>query len=142
MRPNQTKYRKHRKIRVKGIAQRSNRINFGSFGLKAVEGGLLTGRQLEAARISMNRKLKRAGRIWIMSFPHLPVSAKPSESRMGKGKGVVSFYAAKAPAGTPLFEVRPKFYTKENPKFSKKLVIKALTEAGKKLPCTFRIVEY
>ena len=85
MRPNQTKYRKHRKIRVKGIAQRSNRINFGSFGLKAMEGGLLTGRQLEAARISLNRKLKRAGRIWIMSS-QLPVSAKPSQSRMGKGR--------------------------------------------------------
>ena len=105
MRPNQTKYRKHRKIRVKGIAQRSNRINFGSFGLKAMEGGLLTGRQLEAARISLNRKLKRAGRIWIMSFPQLPVSAKPSESRMGKGKGAVSHFVCPVKPGTVLYEV-------------------------------------
>ena len=74
MRPNQTKYRKHRKIRVKGIAQRSNRINFGSFGLKAMEGGLLTGRQLEAARISLNRKLKES---WA-NLDHV-LSPTPSE---------------------------------------------------------------
>ena len=125
MRPNQTKYRKHRKIRVKGIAQRSNRINFGSFGLKAMEGGLLTGRQLEAARISLNRKLKRAGRIWIMSFPQLPVSAKPSESRMGKGKGAVSHFVCPVKPGTVLYEVDG---------VVEQVAKRALTTAAKKLP--------
>ena len=125
MRPNQTKYRKHRKIRVKGIAQRSNRINFGSFGLKAMEGGLLTGRQLEAARISLNRKLKRAGRIWIMSFPQLPVSAKPSESRMGKGKGAVSHFVCPVKPGTILYEVDG---------VVEQVAKRALTTAAKKLP--------
>ncbi|MEN2993506.1 MAG: 50S ribosomal protein L16 [Bacteroidia bacterium] len=110
LQPRRTKYRKEQKGKllhegtVRGLASRGNQVAFGSFGLKALEGGLLTSRQIEAARVALTRYLKREGKIWIRIFPHKPITRKPLEVRMGKGKGNVEFYAAVVKAGTVLFE--------------------------------------
>jgi large subunit ribosomal protein L16 len=85
--PKKTKYRKQQKGRMKGQASRGNTLNFGDFGLQATECGWLTSRQIEAARIAMTRFIKRTGRIWIRIFPDKPITKKPAETRMGKGKG-------------------------------------------------------
>ena len=87
LQPKRTKYRKQQKGRVKGIATRGHTIAFGSFALKALEGGWITARQLEAARIAVTRAMKREGQVWIRIFPDKPVTRKPAEVRMGKGKG-------------------------------------------------------
>ena len=86
------------------MATRGNQVAFGSFGLKAVDGGLITSRQIEAARVALTRYLRREGKVWIRIFPHKPISRKPLEVRMGKGKGNVEFYAAVVKPGTVLFE--------------------------------------
>ena len=110
LQPKRTRYRKEQKGRllqggeVRGIATRGNQLAFGTFGLKALDGGLLTARQIEAARVALTRYLKREGKIWIRIFPHKPITRKPLEVRMGKGKGNVEFYAAVVKAGTVLFE--------------------------------------
>ncbi len=87
LQPKRTKFRKKQKGRVKGIAQRGHLINFGSFGIKSLEPGWITSRQLEAARIAVTRKMKREGQVWIRIFPDKPITKKPAEVRMGKGKG-------------------------------------------------------
>jgi large subunit ribosomal protein L16 len=89
---------------VRGVATRGHQVVFGSFGLKAVDGGLLSARQIEAARVALTRYLRREGKIWIRIFPHKPITRKPLEVRMGKGKGNVEFYAAVVKPGTILFE--------------------------------------
>lgn len=110
LQPKRTRYRKEQKGRllhegtVRGIATRGNQVAFGSFGLKALDGGLLTARQIEAARVALTRYLRREGKIWIRVFPHKPITRKPLEVRMGKGKGNVEFYAAVIKPGTVLFE--------------------------------------
>jgi len=110
LQPKRTKFRKERKGKllhdgaVRGVATRGNQVAFGSFGLKAVDGGLITSRQLEAARVALTRYLRREGKIWIRIFPHKPITRKPLEVRMGKGKGNVEFYAAVVKPGTVLFE--------------------------------------
>lgn len=110
LQPKRTKFRKERKGKllhqglVRGTASRGHLVSFGSFGLKAVDGGLLTSRQIEAARVALTRYLRREGKIWIRIFPHKPITRKPLEVRMGKGKGNVEFYAAVVKAGTILFE--------------------------------------
>ncbi len=104
LQPKRTKYRKSQKGRVKGMATRGHTISFGSFGLKAVEMGLLTARQLEAARVAVTRAMKREGQVWIRVFPDKPVTRKPAEVRMGKGKGAPEFWVAAIKPGTILFE--------------------------------------
>lgn len=104
LQPKRTKFRKKQKGRVKGIAQRGHTIAFGSFGIKSLEPGWLTSRQIEAARIAMTRAMKREGRVWIRIFPDKPITKKPAEVRMGKGKGAPEYWVAVVKPGTILFE--------------------------------------
>ena len=105
LQPKRTKFRKAHKGRIKGEAKGGTELNFGSFGLKATEPERITARQIEAARRAMNRYMKRQGRIWIRIFPDLPVTQKPTEVRMGKGKGSVEYWAAKVRPGRVMFEL-------------------------------------
>ena len=104
LQPKRTKYRKQQKGRVKGLAQRGHRIAFGSFAIKALEPGWITSRQIEAARIAMTRAMKRQGQVWIRIFPDKPVTKKPAEVRMGKGKGAPEYWVATVKPGTIMFE--------------------------------------
>ncbi|MEO9483524.1 MAG: 50S ribosomal protein L16 [Ekhidna sp.] len=104
LQPKRTKFRKMQKGRVKGLAQRGHRLAFGTFGIKAMEPGWITGRQIEAARIAMTRAMKREGQVWIRIFPDKPVTKKPAEVRMGKGKGAPEYWVAPVKPGTVLFE--------------------------------------
>jgi large subunit ribosomal protein L16 len=103
--PKKTKYRKQQKGRMKGQASRGDKLNFGDFGLQAVECGWLTSRQIEAARIAMTRFIKRTGRIWIRIFPDKPITKKPAETRMGKGKGPPEDWVAVIRPGRILYEM-------------------------------------
>lgn len=103
--PKRTKYRKAHKGRIKGAAKGGSTLNFGAYGLKAVEPERITARQIEAARRALTRFMKRAGRVWIRIFPDVPVSSKPAEVRMGSGKGAPEFWAAKVKPGRIMFEV-------------------------------------
>jgi len=105
LQPKRTKYRKMQKGRNRGLAHRGGTIAFGSFGLKAQQGGRLTNRQIEAARIAMTRYMKREGKVWIRIFPDKPITAKPQEVRMGKGKGALDHYVAVIRPGRILFEM-------------------------------------
>tara|TARA_X000000368_G_scaffold250030_1_gene197497 strand:- start:2698 stop:3117 length:420 start_codon:yes stop_codon:yes gene_type:complete len=104
LQPKRTKFRKKQKGRVKGIAQRGHTISFGSFGIKSLESGWITSRQIEAARIAVTRKMKREGQVWIRIFPDKPVTKKPAEVRMGKGKGAPEYWVAVVKPGTIMFE--------------------------------------
>jgi large subunit ribosomal protein L16 len=104
LQPKKTKYRKMHKGRMKGNAQRGHTVAFGSFALKAVDGGWITSRQIEAARIALTRYMKREGKVWIRIFPDKPVTAKPAEVRMGKGKGALSHWVAVVKPGRIMFE--------------------------------------
>lgn len=104
LQPKRTKYRKMQKGRVKGLAQRGHRLAFGTFGIKSMEPGWITSRQIEAARIAMTRAMKREGQVWIRIFPDKPVTKKPAEVRMGKGKGAPEYWVAPVKPGTILFE--------------------------------------
>ncbi|OHX67730.1 MULTISPECIES: 50S ribosomal protein L16 [Flammeovirga] len=106
LQPKRVKFRKRQKERSRshGVAQRGHSISFGSFGLKALEGGWITARQIEASRIAMTRAMKREGQVWIRIFPDKPVTSKPAEVRMGKGKGAPAYWVAPVKAGTILFE--------------------------------------
>lgn len=104
LQPKRTKFRKKQKGRVKGIAQRGHTISFGSFGIKSLEAGWITSRQIEAARIAVTRKMKREGQVWIRIFPDKPVTKKPAEVRMGKGKGGVEAWVSMVTPGRMLFE--------------------------------------
>jgi large subunit ribosomal protein L16 len=103
--PKRTRYRKTQKGRVKGIASRGHLLNFGSFGLKSLEPKWITARQIEAARIALTRYMKREGQVWIRIFPDKPVTKKPAEVRMGKGKGSPEYWVAVVKPGTIMFEV-------------------------------------
>ena len=103
--PKRTKHRKVMRGRLKGNASRGNKVSFGDFGLQSLDYGWITGRQIEASRIAANRACGGAAKIWIRIFPHKPVSSKPLETRMGKGKGDVDFWAAAVRPGTVLFEL-------------------------------------
>jgi large subunit ribosomal protein L16 len=105
LQPKRTKFRKAHKGRIHGNAKGGTLLNFGSFGLKALEPERVTARQIEAARRAITRQMKRAGRVWIRIFPDLPVSKKPTEVRMGKGKGAPEFWAARVHPGRIMFEV-------------------------------------
>ncbi len=105
LQPKRTKFRKMHKGRVKGLATRGHEIAFGSFGVKSLEPGWITSRQIEAARISMTRTMKREGQVWIRIFPDKPITKKPAEVRMGKGKGAPEYWVAVIKPGTILFEI-------------------------------------
>ncbi len=105
MSPKRTKYRKAHKGRVHGMAKGGTELNFGSYGLKATTPGRVTARQIEAARRAITRRMKRAGRVWIRIFPDVPVSTKPTEVRMGKGKGSPEYWMARVKPGRIMFEV-------------------------------------
>ena len=104
LQPKRTKFRKMQKGRMKGMAQRGSQIAFGSFGLKTMEEGWITSRQIEAARIAVTRYMKRDGQVWIRIFPDKPVTSKPAEVRMGKGKGAPSHWVAVVRPGRIMFE--------------------------------------
>jgi large subunit ribosomal protein L16 len=105
LQPKRTKFRKMQKGRIKGAAKGGWTLNFGSYGLKAQAPSRVTARQIEAARRAMTRHMKRTGRVWIRIFPDVPVSKKPTEVRMGKGKGVTEFWCAKVKPGRIMFEI-------------------------------------
>jgi large subunit ribosomal protein L16 len=104
LQPKRTKFRKQQKGRIKGLATRGHEINFGSFAIKSLEPGRITARQIEAARISVTRAMKREGQVWIRIFPDKPITKKPAEVRMGKGKGAPEYWVACVKPGTILFE--------------------------------------
>lgn len=103
--PNKVKYRKLQKGRTRGVATRGNELSFGDYGIKALEHGWITNRQIEAARIAMTRHIKRGGRIWIRIFPDKPTTSKPAETRMGSGKGAPDGWVAVIRPGKVLFEM-------------------------------------
>jgi len=105
LQPKRTKFRKAHKGRIHGLAKGGFTLNFGSYGLKAVEPERVTARQIEATRRAITRHMKRAGRVWIRVFPDLPVSKKPTEVRMGKGKGSPEYWVAKVKPGRIMFEI-------------------------------------
>ncbi len=105
LQPKRTKDKKQQRGRVKGLATRGAEIAFGSFAIKSLEAAWITSRQIEAARISMTREMKREGKVWIRIFPDKPVTKKPAEVRMGKGKGAPEYWVACVKPGTILFEV-------------------------------------
>jgi len=126
LQPKRTKYRKQHKGRVKGNATRGYTVDFGSFGLKSQDAGWITSRQIESARIALTRYMKREGKVWIRIFPDKPVTSKPAEVRMGKGKGALDHWVAVIKPGTILFEIDgvPMATARE-----------ALRLAAQKLPC-------
>lgn len=105
LQPKRTKFRKQQKGKNRGLAQVGNKVSFGEYGLKTLDRGMITSRQIEAARRAMTRHVKRGGKIWIRIFPDTPVTAKPVEVRMGKGKGNVEHWAAKVQPGRMLYEM-------------------------------------
>jgi large subunit ribosomal protein L16 len=131
LQPKRTKYRKMQKGRMKGNAGRGNQLSYGTFGIKSLDSKFLTARQIEAARIAATRYMKREGSIWIMIFPDKPITKKPLEVRMGKGKGAVEYYAAIVKPGRILFEVSG--VTMETAK-------EALRLAAQKLPVKTKFV--
>ena len=131
LQPKRTKFRKKQKGRVKGIAQRGHSISFGSFGIKSLEAGWITSRQIEAARIAVTRKMKREGQVWIRIFPDKPVTKKPAEVRMGKGKGAPEYWVAVVKPGTIMFEAGG---------VTTELAKEALRLAAQKLPVRTKFV--
>ena len=130
--PKRTKFRKAFKGRIKGQAKGGSDLNFGSYRLKTTEPERITARQIEAARRAMTRHMKRQGRVWIRIFPDLPVTKKPTEVRMGKGKGSVEFWAAKVKPGRIMFEIDG---------VSDVVAREALRLAAMKLPVKTRVVQ-
>lgn len=131
LQPKRTKFRKQFKGRIKGDAKGGSDLNFGSFGLKATEPERVTARQIEAARRAMTRHMKRQGRVWIRIFPDVPVTSKPTEVRMGKGKGSVDFWACKVKPGRVMFEIDG---------VGEDIAREALRLAAMKLPIKTRVV--
>jgi len=123
--PKRVKYRKAHRGRRRGKAYRGSQVSFGDFGLKAMEAGWITSRQIEACRVALTRKMKRDGKVWIRIFPDKPVTKKPLETRMGKGKGAPEFWVAVVKPGRVMFEVSG---------VSKEIAMEALKLASHKLP--------
>lgn len=103
--PKRTKYRKVQKGRNRGKATRGNTVSYGEYGIQALEAGMITSNQIESARIAMTRHVKRGGKVWIKVFPDKPITKKPAETRMGKGKGAVEFWVAPVKPGRVMFEM-------------------------------------
>ncbi len=131
LQPRKTKFRRVQKGKMKGNAQRGNQLAFGSFGIKALEETWITGRQIEAARQAVTRYMKREGQIWIRIFPDKPITKKPAEVRMGKGKGAPEYFVARVSPGRILFEAEgvPLHIAKE-----------AMRLAAQKLPITTKFI--
>lgn len=125
LQPKRSKYKKVRKGTLPNLEFKSNKLQFGTIGLKTAESGLITARQIEAARQCISRKINRKGKLWIRIYPNLPITAKPIEVRMGKGKGAVSFWAAKVGGGAVIFELCG---------VTKNTAISAFKTGGAKLP--------
>jgi large subunit ribosomal protein L16 len=132
LQPKKTKFRKQFKGRISGTAKGGTNLDFGQFGLKALEPERITARQIEAARRALTRHMKRAGRVWIRVFPDVPVSSKPAEVRMGKGKGAPEFWACRVKPGRIMFEIDG---------VSDEIAREALTLAAAKLPIKTRFVQ-
>jgi len=131
LQPKRTKYRKQQKGRMKGVSQRGHQLSNGTFGIKSLDSNFLTARQIEAARIAATRYMKREGQLWIKIFPDKPITKKPLEVRMGKGKGAVEYWAAVVKPGRILFEV-----TGVAPEVAKE----ALRLAAQKLPVRTKFI--
>lgn len=131
LQPRRLKYRKAHKGRNNGLAYKGSKISFGTFGLKAMEHCRLNGRQIEAARVALTRNMKREGKVWIRIFPDKPVTSKPAEVRMGKGKGAVDHYIVEIQPGRILFEVEG---------VSQELAFESLQKAAQKLPTLCKAV--
>ncbi len=129
--PKKVKHRKVFKGKNRGKAHRGSTISFGDYALKAVESGKLTAQQIEAARIAINRKIKRGGQVWIRVFPDKPVTRKPAETRMGKGKGSPEYWVAVTKPGKIIYELAG---------VEEELAIRALTLAGAKLPFKTKVI--
>ena len=130
--PKKTKYRKSFRGRRKGNSKGGNVVTFGDYGLQALETSYVTGRQVEAARITITRTMKRGGKVWINIFPHKPITKKPAEVRMGSGKGAVEYYVAVVKPGRIIFEISgvPEDVARE-----------AMRKAGHKLPMKTKLVK-
>lgn len=129
--PKKVLHRKVFKGRLTGVAFRGSSISFGDFALKAIDCGKMSARQIEAARIAVNRKIKRGGKVWIRVFPDKPITKKAAETRMGKGKGSPEYWVAQIHPGKILFEISG---------IDEELAIRALTLAGNKLPFATKVV--
>ncbi len=129
--PKRVKFRKQQRGKMKGKAQRGATVSFGDHGLKTLEPAWITSRQIEACRVAITRKMKRDGKVWIRIFPDKPVSKKPLETRMGKGKGAPEFWVAPIKPGRIMFEVSG---------VSKELALEALNLASHKLPIKTKVV--
>ena len=132
LQPTRTKYRKAHKGRIHGKASRGNLMNYGAFGLKALEPDRVISKQIEAARVALTRYMKRQGRVWTRIFPNIPVSKKPIEVRMGKGKGSTEYYAYRVKPGRILFEVDG---------VSEEVAKVALYKASAKLPIKTKFIK-
>jgi large subunit ribosomal protein L16 len=128
--PKQTKFKKTKKGKLKKLEFKSNKLIFGTIGLKAAESGIISYKQLEAARQAITRKIKRKGKVWIRIFPDLPITSKPTGIRMGKGKGELSHWSARVSGGTTLFEICG---------VNTIIAVTALATGGAKLPVKTKI---
>ena len=131
LQPKRTKYRKQQKGRLRGKATRGNKVSFGDYALQTVEPGWITNRQIEAARVAMTRHIKRGGKVWIRIFPDKPLTHKPAETRMGKGKGNPEFWVAPVKPGRVMFEIEG---------VSEELARRAMELAAAKLPVKTRFM--
>ena len=132
LQPKKTKFRKQFEGRIHGVSKGATSLDYGEYGLKAMEPERITARQIEAARRALTRHMKRAGRVWIRVFPDVPVSSKPAEVRMGKGKGAPEFWVARVKPGRIMFEIDG---------VSVEIAREALTLAAAKLPIKTRFVQ-
>ena len=132
LQPTRTKFRKAHKGRIHGNASRCKAMNYGSFGLKAIQPERIISRQIEAARVALTRHMKRQGRVWTRMFPNIPVSKKPTEVRMGKGKGSPEFWACRVKPGRILFEVDG---------VTEEIAKEALYKASAKLPIKCKFIK-
>ncbi len=130
--PKRVKYRKRQKGRMRGVAYRGSDVSFGEFGLQTTECGRITSRQIEAARVAMTRHVKRGGKVWIRLFPDKPISKKPAETRMGKGKGAPEYWVAVVKPGRVLYELDG---------VSEEVAREAFRLAGHKLPVATRFIK-
>ncbi|MDR3272112.1 MAG: 50S ribosomal protein L16 [Flavobacteriaceae bacterium] len=131
LQPKRTKFRKMQKGRMKGLSYRGSRLAYGTFGIKALDSVFITARQIESARVAATRYMKREGQLWIKIFPDKPITRKPAEVRMGKGKGAVEYWVARATPGRILFEVGGVSYD---------IAKEALRLAAQKLPVKTKFV--
>jgi large subunit ribosomal protein L16 len=130
--PKRVKYRKQQRGRRSGVSKGASKVDFGEFGLKAMEAGWVTARQIEAARVAMTRHLKRGGKVWIRVFPDKPVTKKPAETRMGKGKGAPELWVAVVKPGRVMFEIEG---------VTEDLAREAIRLAGHKIPIATKFVK-